>query len=239
MLHFQRIDPVRSLLPLKYIAFVGAGGKTSLCEYLASRLIDMGKTVAITTTTKIYAREPYCISADSDFQTKLTMPLVRVGKTIEAGKLTAVDTEDIIRLGEAYDTVLIEADGAKGKPLKVPAPYEPVIPALAEKIFVVSGLDALYGKIHEVVFRWELLHDSTKNGGNSIITPDIFKSFFSERILLKGDDLRKCSVVLNKYEMLGQRRRALDVARGLCQDQERIDVIVSSVRLRTFYKISH
>lgn len=239
MLHFQRIDPVHSVLSLKYIVFVGAGGKTSFCEYLASRLIDMGKTVAITTTTKIYAREPYCISANSDFQAKLTMPLVRVGKTVEAGKLTAVNTEDILRLGEMYDSVLIEADGAKGKPLKVPAAYEPVIPPLAEKIFVVSGLDALYKNIHEVVFRWELLRDSIKNDGTSIITPYIFKSFFSERILLKGVDLKKCSVVLNKYDTLEQKRHAFDVARELCQDQKGMDIIVSSVNLRTFYKISN
>lgn len=90
-----------------------------------------------------------------------------------------------------------------------------------------------------MVFRWELLRDSIKNDGTSIITPYIFKSFFSERILLKGVDLKKCSVVLNKYDTLEQKRHAFDVARELCQDQKGMDIIVSSVNLRTFYKISN
>jgi len=240
MLHFQRIDHhAQPVLPLKYIAFVGAGGKTSLIEYFAQRLIDEGKTVAITTTTKIYAREPYWVTAHSDSPAILSMPLVRVGKTIEDGKLTAVDPGDIMHLGSLYDTVLIEADGAKSKPLKFPASYEPVIPSLAEKIFVVSGLDALYGKVHDVVFRWELLRDSVGIDGNTVITPDIFMSFFSESILFKGLDTRKCCVVLNKYDMLRQKSCGFDIARWLCSNFELLDIIVSSITLRTFYKISH
>jgi probable selenium-dependent hydroxylase accessory protein YqeC len=157
---FQRIDPVQSVLPLKYVAFVGAGGKTSLIEYLAAGLTGMGKTVAITTTTKIYVREPYQLLNNNRTLPQQTVPLMRFGKTLEEGKLIAVDLEDIQRIGASYDIVLIEADGAKGKPLKYPAPYEPVIPSFSEKIYIVGGLDALYRKVREAVFRWELLRDS-------------------------------------------------------------------------------
>ncbi|MGD9579033.1 MAG: hypothetical protein AB7Y74_12340, partial [Syntrophorhabdus sp.] len=64
MWYFQRIDPVQDVIPLKFIAFVGAGGKTILIEYLASNLVNKGKTVAITTTTKIFVREPYQLLND-------------------------------------------------------------------------------------------------------------------------------------------------------------------------------
>jgi len=68
MWYFQKIDPVQSVIPFKYVAFVGAGGKTSLIEYFASRLVKEGKTVAITTTTKIFVREPYQLLKNSKDQ---------------------------------------------------------------------------------------------------------------------------------------------------------------------------
>jgi probable selenium-dependent hydroxylase accessory protein YqeC len=174
MWHFQRIDPVQPIFPLKFVAFVGAGGKTSLIEYLAANLIRMGKTVAITTTTKIFAREPYQLLNNEDTILRRDIPMIRFGKTLEDGKLTAVDSEDIQRLGTLYDTVLIEADGAKGKPLKFPAPYEPVIPSVVEKVYVVGGLDALFQEVRDVVFRWESFHIAAGVAGETVITPDVF-----------------------------------------------------------------
>jgi probable selenium-dependent hydroxylase accessory protein YqeC len=239
MWHFQRIDPLQQILPVKFIAFVGAGGKTSFIEYLADRLIRTGKTVAITTTTKIYARKPYHVLINNGSPTKRSMPLVRVGKTLENGKLTAIDPLDIERLGAEYDTVLIEADGAKSKPLKFPAPYEPVIPSAAEKIYVVSGLDAIFHKVRDVVFRWELLHDSVGIDGETIVTPDVFMSFFSASILFKDVDMKKCVVVFNKYDTLKQKSCGTDVARALCSNVAGLNVTISSINLRTFYNISH
>ncbi len=238
MWYFQRIDPVQDVIPLKFIAFVGAGGKTSLIEYLASNLVNKGKTVAITTTTKIFVREPYQLLNDKK-DLRNIISLNRFGKTLENGKLTAVDTEDILRIGALYDTVLIEADGAKHKPLKFPASYEPVIPAIAEKIFVVSGLDALFHKVREMVFRWELFSNATGIDGEAIVTKDVFLSFFSSPILLKGVDTKKCTIILNKYDVLKQKRYGSIIARELTENIKRLDVIISSVKHHAFYKVSH
>ena len=86
---------------------------------------------------------------------------VRVGKAIEDGKLTALESEDVAELGSMYDLVLIEADGSKGKPLKYPAEYEPVIPSFSDHVIVVAGLDALSGRVDEQIFRWELFGKAT------------------------------------------------------------------------------
>jgi probable selenium-dependent hydroxylase accessory protein YqeC len=239
MWHFQRIDPVQPIFPLKFVAFVGAGGKTSLIEYLAANLIKRGKTVAITTTTKIFAREPYQLLNNEGIQLRRDIPMIRVGKTLENGKLTAVDSEDIQRLGTFYDTVLIEADGAKGKPLKFPAPYEPVIPYVAEKVYVVGGLDALFQKVHDVVFRWKLFHIVAGVDGDTVITPDIFLSFFSESILLKGIGTKQCTVVLNKYDTLRQKSCGSNIARELSNNIKGLNVIIASVNACTFYKVNH
>jgi len=240
MWHFQRIDPVQSILPLKYVAFVGAGGKTSLIEYLANCLKSAGKTVAITTTTKIYAREPYRLLGDErNMLNHTALPhLVRFGKTLEEGKLTGVDNEDIERMGASYDVVLIEADGAKGNPLKYPADHEPVIPSLAERIYVIGGLDAIHQRVEEAVFRWELLRDAIGVEADSVITSDIFQKFFSPSILLKGVDPHKCCVVLNKYDAAPQEPTAWNIARGLSKDMSGLDIVISSVKYRIFYRVT-
>jgi probable selenium-dependent hydroxylase accessory protein YqeC len=238
MWHFQKIDLVQSIIPLKFVAFVGAGGKTSLIEYLASDLVSRGKTVAITTTTKICAREPYQLLNDKRAPQN-NVPLNRFGKTLENGKLTAVDTEDIQRIGDLYDIVLIEADGAKHKPLKFPAPYEPVIPAIADKILVISGLDALFHKVREVVFRRELFCNAIGIDDKTIVTTDVFLRFFSPSILLKGIDTRKCSVILNKYDTLEQKRYGRIIARKLTKNIKGLEVIISSIKHHIFYKITY
>jgi hypothetical protein len=110
---------------------------------------------------------------------------------------------------------------------------------VADKIFVVCGIDALYKQVHDVVFRWELLRDEVGIGGNTVITPDIFMRFFSGSILFKGVDLQKCCVVLNKYDSLTQKRYGSYIASWLCSNVEGLEVIISSVNHRAFYKISH
>lgn len=239
MWHFQRIDPVESAVSLKYLAFVGAGGKTSLIEYLAETLVRLGKRVAITTTTKMYAREPYQVLAhDPDIATP-SFPLLRIGKTLDQGKLTAVNLEDLKRLGATYDTVLIEADGAKGRPLKCPAPYEPVIPHLAERTYIVSGLDALYQRVGDAVFRWELLPESLTSGADRIVTEDIYVAFFSPNLLLKGIESHKSVVVLNKYDRTRWRKDGFKIARRLTEKVAGLEVVVSSINMRTFYRVTY
>ena len=239
MWHFQRIDPVQPIFPLKFVAFVGAGGKTSLIEYLAANLIRMGKTVAITTTTKIFAREPYQLLNFGDTILRRDIPMIRFGKTLEDGKLTAVEPEDIQRLGTLYDTVLIEADGAKGKPLKFPAPYEPVIPSVVEKVYVVGGLDALFQEVRDVVFRWESFHIAAGVAGDTVITPDVFLRFFSESILFKGIGAKQYTVVLNKYDTLRKKSCGSSIARELSNNIKGLNVIIASVKACSFYEVSH
>ena len=62
MWYLERIDPLPSLLRKKFISFVGAGGKTSLAEYLGRAAAAAGKRVVMTTTTKIWAKVPYVFS---------------------------------------------------------------------------------------------------------------------------------------------------------------------------------
>ena len=159
MWHIRKIDPAKNVLTKKYITFVGAGGKSSLIGYLAAQAAGRDKRTAITTTTRIYAQEPFALLAGNTVKDAVSANPIRIGKSCDKGKLTSVGFDDVLAMGERFDTILIEADGAKGKPLKYPALYEPVIPPFSEIIFVVAGLDGLYQPLRDQVFRWEMLKE--------------------------------------------------------------------------------
>ncbi len=240
MWFFRRIDPeqIRFELTLQahYLSFVGAGGKTTLIDYLAGEAIRRGKRVAITTTTKIWARVPYVLWADLG-KGQARPDLVRVGKAVVDGKLTALAAAEVAELGSMYDLVLIEADGSKGKPLKYPAEYEPVIPSFSDHVIVVAGLDALSGRVDEQIFRWELFGKATGLAGNARVTPSLFLRFFEDDTLMKGVDRQKCVIVLNKYDACTERNAVTDLAKEVLEKSGAPRAIVSSVPFETFYGI--
>ncbi|HEY3275312.1 MAG TPA: selenium cofactor biosynthesis protein YqeC [Syntrophorhabdaceae bacterium] len=237
MWHFQKIDPLLLLAGRKYISVVGGGGKSTIIEFLAGRQAMAGKSVALTTTTRIYAKEPFILF--SDFESFSRGPATRVGKTHEDGKLTGLAFEEVRSLGESADTVLIEADGAKHFPLKFPAPHEPVVPPFSDRIFVVGGLDALHCTVEKAVFRWKLLPDPGEIAGDTVISEEIFLSFFSERAMLKDVERRKCTIILNKYDLLRDRGEAFHLAKALLDRKKCAEVVVSSAALGFFYKLAH
>ena len=122
------------------IAVVGAGGKSSLIEALADKFAAAGQKVCITTTTHIYKhddRENVCYYGRD-----------------EGEKLSYPGDEEFSRLCSIYDAVIVEADGSKHFPIKIPAVHEPVIPENTNHIFVVMGLHALARPIGEVCQRF-------------------------------------------------------------------------------------
>ena len=123
------------------IAVVGAGGKSTLIENFADEFAAENKKVCITTTTHIYKHNDrenvsYC-------------------GTNEGEKLSYPGNEKFSRLCDSYDVVLVEADGSRHFPIKLPASHEPVIPNNVDEIFVVMGLHALGRPISEVCHRFD------------------------------------------------------------------------------------
>jgi probable selenium-dependent hydroxylase accessory protein YqeC len=239
MWHIQKIDPADLIVDTQYIAFVGAGGKTSLIEYLAEETAKRNKKTVITTTTKIYAREPYLLLAQNRRGDGPADNPIRTGKTIEDGKLTAVTFDDIHELGKTFDTVLIEADGAKGKPLKYPAPHEPVIPPFSGMVFVLAGFDGLFGQIKEKVFRWDMFRKIQGLTGDETLSPGLFSLFFTNEVLLKGIGSKPCTIVLNKYDVFMQKQVLCHIAREIIKKTGVERVIVSSLAFRIFYEIRY
>jgi len=233
---YRRVNLRNDTEGLKFISFIGAGGKTSLIKFLASEIASTGKRVAITTTTKIYAEKPYILLEQKNTGFEERNPIF-IGKSLKEGKLTALNEDEIKEVAREFDVVLIEADGAKRKPLKYPAAYEPVIPNFTEKVFILTGLDALYTRIKDNVFRWQIFSQKTGITGDEFISPEIFLSFFSSDGLLKGVEKKIFSVILNKYDLCIERNIAFHIAKNLLRRIKLDGVYIASINYRLFYRI--
>lgn len=136
------------------VSVVGAGGKTTLVYRLAAEARSAGWRVLVTTTTHMgtlaeATTGPVLVEAESAIEADLARALATegratvVGRRVRPDKLEGLAPERIDALVAAADLVLVEADGARGRSLKVPAPHEPVIPASTTLVIVVAALDVL------------------------------------------------------------------------------------------------
>ncbi|MBT8217166.1 MAG: putative selenium-dependent hydroxylase accessory protein YqeC [Acidimicrobiia bacterium] len=143
------------------VALTGGGGKTTLLFSLAAELAGRGGRVIGTTTTKLGADQVsghrVCWSADpAEVEAGLDGdgPLF----VLQAGddrKVTGYEPEvvDELYADSSATHVLVEADGARSRPLKAPAAHEPVIPGAATLVVVVMGIDALGRTLFEAAHR--------------------------------------------------------------------------------------
>ena len=141
------------------ISLVGAGGKTSLMFKLAHEIFESGESVLTTTTTKIFMPRPQqsdcLIVSDSvesimkkagDFLAKKKLHVTAAAAYAHPeNKLSGLRPQDIdiILKTALFRWVIVEADGAAGKPLKAPAGYEPIIPMSTKWLVGVVGLKSV------------------------------------------------------------------------------------------------
>ncbi len=155
--------------------------------YALARSIAAGQeTVVTTTTTKILrprSHESPCLILLSDDPELSSLParLLEWGHATVAQsldrrsmKLQGVSADVIKRCLEEADRVVIEADGAAGRPIKAPEAWEPVIPDFTDLVIPVVGLDSI-GKpaTDEWVFRLERFLAVTRLRVGDVITPSV------------------------------------------------------------------
>ena len=130
------------------VSLVGGGGKSSLLFALGNELAAAGRRVILTTTTKMgweqaLAAPTICWSADTACAVEaLDRPGVVMLLTAGDGhKVTGPPPEIVDRLfaESNADFVIVEADGSKGKPLKAPASFEPVVPSVPHSNTQATG----------------------------------------------------------------------------------------------------
>lgn len=167
-------------------AIVGAGGKTTLLHSLAQKYIQEDKSVFVTTTTHMLIEPDTLLTDDPDeikaaiFNKGYAMAGIQTGNKIKG--LSQYTYEQVC----AYaDEVIVEADGAKHFPLKIPNENEPVIPANADRIIVVCGMHSLGKSGHEAIFRLDTAKNTFGISKDTIITPNIIQNLINKCYLEK------------------------------------------------------
>lgn len=166
----------------RVVSIAGGGGKTSLLFALASDARAAGQATLLTTTTRIYdprdehrafdtfLLNPAWASTGSRLPAALDFSVnaraggfvVVLGAGVVAGKMVAIHPGLIDSCPDDWDMVLVEADGARHRPIKAPADHEPVIPHGSDVVCAVVGLDCLGAPLDdEHAFRPELLERVT------------------------------------------------------------------------------
>ena len=231
------------LQPREMIALVGAGGKTTLMFRLAKELLLAGKKVITTTTTKILeppAGESPCVLVEPEEEkiapfVALHLPTYRhltiAGERLGGGKLRGISPSLLVELwnqGE-MDYLIIEADGAAGRPIKAPREGEPVIPSATTLVVALLGMDglgeALAGK---GVFREERVSEVTGIPVWGRITEEAMALLMTHpQGLLKGCPVSSRFVaLLNKVDVSDGAVKARRIAGKILEKEAPIDRVI-------------
>ena len=180
------------------IALVGGGGKTTLMYFLGDTYAKQNIPTLITTTTHIRMPE------DGSYVTTMAAACRRweaqryavVGVPDQAGKLKALPETELHAYQKRAKQILVEADGAKMRPCKVPAEHEPVIPKECDIVIAAFLQKPLLHRIEEA---------------------DLVQILLSERGARKSVGKWEYYVVLNKCDTQERMHSAQKIAVALQQ----------------------
>jgi probable selenium-dependent hydroxylase accessory protein YqeC len=211
------------------VGVVGAGGKTTLVYRMAAEARQAGLRVLVTTTTHMgtlpeATTGPLLVEEEGGETTAVRSALARegratlLGRRLRADKLEGVAPERVDELSAEADLVLVEADGARGRSLKVPAAHEPVLPRLTTLVVVVAALDVLGEPLTEDrIHRLELVSAASGTTVGEAVDEDTVVAClrFARGYVSRMPHRARSVVFLNKVENAERRAAALRIARRL------------------------
>ncbi len=215
------------------ISLVGAGGKTALMFRLARELAGQGDRVLTTSTTKIrlpMQRQSSIVLQSESVDTLLRQArvLLRRHRHITAGrrivhfqnKLNGFNPGTIDRIWQSgiFRWIIVEADGAAGRPLKAPAANEPVIPDSTRWLIATVGLSVVGKPLSpKWVFRPQIVSELTGlRSGAAISVSAIAKLCLDQNGLLKNTpEQARRFIFLNQADLPGSRAAGEQITRLL------------------------
>ncbi len=212
------------------ISVFGGGGKTAILSRLASEIASGGKRVLITTTTKSYlpAAVPLFLTDDPQYFRALknhyrNNHLAFLGKRVlKNGKVEGIGPHVVEHISQHLQvSILVEADGSRGLPIKGYASYEPVVPPCSDFLAAIIGADAIGSCISEdTVHRPHEFSTAIETGQGSIITEKTVASAFVYMLFTGKLQAPRAEpiCVLNKADLLKDAgETALKIAGFLCE----------------------
>ncbi|RJX34836.1 MAG: putative selenium-dependent hydroxylase accessory protein YqeC [Desulfarculus sp.] len=232
--------------PAELISLVGAGGKTTLMEALAAVLAQAGARVLCATTTRIYrpAGRLLLAAEQGRLQEAVRAALTPgASLTIGAGLEEAEERQKVKGLApEALDELcatgladylLVEADGAKGRPLKAPREHEPVLPSWSTVVIGVLGLGGL-GRPADEQNVFALTRFCALTGarpGQKVAPAHLAALIRHPRGLFKAAPAAaRRLVLLNQADLPGASEGAQEVARLLAEEPGERRLLLASLR---------
>jgi probable selenium-dependent hydroxylase accessory protein YqeC len=212
------------------ISLVGAGGKTSLMFRLAAELVHQGRRVVTTTTTRILEPSPEessCLFIDSeegklgryiDGHLSSSRHITIARERIDSNKLRGVSPGFVgeIWATKAIEYLIVEADGAAGRPVKAPREGEPVIPSDTTLAVALLGVDGMDLELREEnIFRSERVSRLTGISIGEKMTDDAMAILVTHpEGILKGTPASSRAVLfLNKIDTPNGMEKARKIAR--------------------------
>jgi len=255
----MQLKEALGIKPGDVISLVGAGGKTSAGLRLTDELAREGTPVVFTTTTRFLEPVPsegealilgekeghllaQAVEALGNYR-KLFLARRRLEETVtlEADfpfrlrpcKLEGVSPEFVDRLADAVPqaVIIVEADGARRRLLKAPAPYEPVVPESTTLFVPIAHTDVLGRPLDgEHVHRPEEAARLLGCPPGTLVTEEMVA-----RLLLHPEGgLKGCPPSARIVPFLNQREeasplRAYRIARSLLKDGRIGNVVIATL----------
>ena len=237
------------------MALVGGGGKTKLMFVLAEELRQAKRRVITSTTTKIWHREarnsPYVgfVQSHPAWRDELSEELQTHGhaflahRPLESGKVEGISSAlaDELYQDQELAYLILEADGAAGRPVKAPAEHEPVIPPSVTKVVGLLGLEALGQEMNpEIVFRMDCFSNVAKiKEGERLTASVLSRLFLHPEGLFKGTPISAKRVAfLNKLDLISEEQEARNLAHLILRERDsHVDRVVMGSIQGSIYKI--
>jgi probable selenium-dependent hydroxylase accessory protein YqeC len=218
------------------VAVAGAGGKTTLVYRLAREAREAGLRVLVTSTTHMGTLPeaitgPVMLEEEGDLETRVETVMREtgyatvLGRRVRSDKIEGIPGPRVDELASRADLVVLEADGARGRSLKVPARHEPVIPCSATAVVVVAALDVLGRPLDDaLVHRVDLVAAATgRKRGEVVDEPTVASALLHpEGYLARVARGVRAAVFLNKAEDAATWAAAERIAPRLLGAYERV-----------------
>lgn len=206
----------------KQISIVGAGGKTTTLEAIAADCMVKKIPAFVTTTTHMFYPDEKWVFTDSQDEVYIRKEwkisgVLWVGSRCGLQKIESPSDRVLDFLVKLDAFLLVEADGAKRLPFKVPGENEPVILRGTDCVLGVLGMDAFGCRIGEVCFRADKTASFLAKQKDNILTKTDYVNVIQSREgLQKGvETSMDFKVILNKADTIVQKEQAMSIRKLL------------------------
>ncbi len=147
--------------PHPFISVVGGGGKTTFLAAFGDYLCRRGRSVLLTTTTKLaypgteyYGEDFFSTTLSSLLSTPVTPGTLTLfaHDDEDKRKLFYPGEDEIEKAGGRYDVVIAEADGSRHRPVKIHTSRDPVVLKSTTAVVSLVGIWCLKRMTDDVAF---------------------------------------------------------------------------------------